>query len=103
MDAWEASLLVGLLVDVWEASLLVGLLVLLDPPAPALVPPSRAAPAHSHVTPSVCLLARHAPGCVCGEIWCRRAAPDVKALSALCIYENLLARRELPIDYITGL
>ncbi len=33
----------------------------------------------------------------------RRAAPDVKALSALCIYENLLARRELPIDYITGL
>eukprot|EP00802_Teleaulax_amphioxeia_P021510 Tamp_21872.p1 GENE.Tamp_21872~~Tamp_21872.p1 ORF type:complete len:202 (+),score=57.69 Tamp_21872:484-1089(+) len=35
------------------------------------------------------------------ELW--RAAPDVKALSALCIYENLLARRELPIDYITGL
>jgi hypothetical protein len=35
------------------------------------------------------------------ELW--RSAPDVKALSALCIYENLLARRELPIDYITGL
>jgi len=35
------------------------------------------------------------------ELW--RAAPDVKALSALCIYENLLARRELPIDHITGL
>lgn len=28
----------------------------------------------------------------------RRAAPDVKALSALCIYENLVARRELPAD-----
>jgi len=35
------------------------------------------------------------------ELW--REAPDVKALSALCIHENLLARRELPIDYITGL
>mmetsp|Transcript_17006 Transcript_17006/g.46604 ORF Transcript_17006/g.46604 Transcript_17006/m.46604 type:complete len:136 (-) Transcript_17006:343-750(-) len=30
------------------------------------------------------------------ELW--RAAPDVKALSALCIYENLVARRELPAD-----